>query len=140
MVPIAPVTTGPPKVQLDAPKVLETTAVAGTKATETPPAKAVTPVEPSERTRQPEIRQRPQPPSPLEKAIRSNGNEPESPVSGGTVRNVEIDPQTNSVIFQSISERTGQVVLQIPTETFLRIRAFADTIIAPPLGSSGNGN
>ena len=130
MFPIAPVNTVQLKAPVEAPKPVDATAVAGSKAIENPPAAVVTPIEPSERIRQPEIRRRPQPPSPLEEAVRS-----EDPAQGGTVRNFEIDPETNRVIFQAISERTGEVVVQVPTETFLRIRAYAEDIVAPALGS-----
>ena len=42
-----------------------------------------------------------------------------------TVRNVEIDPQTQSVIFQLISESTGIVKSQLPSEAALKLREYA---------------
>lgn len=141
MFPIAPVNTVQVKAPLEAPKPIDATAIAGSKAVDNQPAAVVAPIEPSEKLRQPEVRRRPQPPSPLENALanQAEGNV-DDPAKNNTVRNVEIDPETNSVIFQSISQRTGQVVIQVPTETFLRIREFADTITPPPLGTAEQGN
>lgn len=41
-----------------------------------------------------------------------------------TVRNIEFDPITRDVIFQSISSETGVVVAQVPTEQQLKIRHY----------------
>lgn len=85
---------------------------------------AVPPVQPSERLR-PAAEQR-QP---------ANGQESTGDASGGagsgpsrTVRNIEFDAETRTVLFQSISARTGEVVTQIPTELQLRVREYARSL------------
>lgn len=41
-----------------------------------------------------------------------------------TTQNIEIDPTTRDVIFQSLSDQTGEVVNQVPSEALLRIRQY----------------
>ena len=128
MLAIAPVNAVPPKTAQPSPKALDVATIAGPKATETPPVTAVSPIERSERTRQPEIRRPTSTPSPLDVQADELVEQPETSETSSqsrTVRNIEIDDATNSVIFQSISERTGEIVVQVPTETFLRIREYA---------------
>ena len=44
-------------------------------------------------------------------------------------RNV-IDPESESLVFVATNTETGEVVRQIPSETLLRLRAYAETIAA----------
>ncbi|MEP3046009.1 MAG: flagellar protein FlaG [Roseibium sp.] len=44
-------------------------------------------------------------------------------------RNV-VDPDSNSLVFVATNTETGEVVRQIPSETLLRLRAYAETIAA----------
>ncbi len=44
--------------------------------------------------------------------------------SHSTFRSVEIDPETQSVVFKLISEDSGSVVVQIPSEVQLNVRAY----------------
>ena len=46
-------------------------------------------------------------------------------VSAMIKRNIEIDPKTREVIFQSVDQRTGEVVRQLPEETMLKLRVYA---------------
>ena len=46
------------------------------------------------------------------------------PPPSRTVANVEIDPVTRDVIFQSVSRETGEVVAQFPTEQQMKIRYY----------------
>ena len=45
-------------------------------------------------------------------------------------RQVIIDPETRDLVFQSVNDRTGEVVRQIPDETLLRLRAYVREISA----------
>lgn len=47
-----------------------------------------------------------------------------APVARATVKNIEFDQTTRDVIFQSLSEDTGEVVAQVPSEALLRIREY----------------
>ena len=40
-------------------------------------------------------------------------------------RNIVVDPKSREVVFQTVDERTGEVVRQIPDDTMLRLRAYA---------------
>jgi flagellar protein FlaG len=40
-------------------------------------------------------------------------------------RKVTIDPKTREVVYQSIDQRTGEVVRQVPDEALMRLRAYA---------------
>ncbi|NNM74704.1 hypothetical protein [Enterovirga aerilata] len=40
-------------------------------------------------------------------------------------RNVTIDASTQALVFQTINERSGEVVRQVPDQALLRIRAYA---------------
>lgn len=44
-----------------------------------------------------------------------------------TERNIEFDPITRDVIFQSLSSDTGEIVAQVPSEAQLKIRQYART-------------
>ena len=46
------------------------------------------------------------------------------PVARATVKNIEFDSATRDVIFQSLSEDTGEVIAQVPSEALLRIREY----------------
>ena len=46
------------------------------------------------------------------------------PAPSRTIANVEIDPVTRDVIFQSVSRETGEVVAQFPTEQQMKIRYY----------------
>ena len=46
------------------------------------------------------------------------------PAARATVKNIEFDSATRDVIFQSLSEDTGEVVAQVPSEALLRIREY----------------
>lgn len=64
--------------------------------------------------------------------IDSSNSEPVLPRSSQTVRNIEIDPVTRDVIFQSISRETGEVVAQVPSEQQLKIRRYARAGLLQP--------
>jgi flagellar protein FlaG len=40
-------------------------------------------------------------------------------------RKISIDPKTREVVYQSVDQRTGEVVRQVPEEALLRLRAYA---------------
>lgn len=46
-------------------------------------------------------------------------------------RRVEVDPRTRQLLFQSVRQRTGEVIQQLPSEVSLKLRAY--------LASSGMG-
>ena len=46
------------------------------------------------------------------------------PAVRSTVKNIEFDQATRDIIFQSLSEDTGEVVAQVPSEALLRIREY----------------
>jgi flagellar protein FlaG len=56
-------------------------------------------------------------------ATRNDVRKTENP---GPSRAVIIDPQTNSVVYQSLDARTGNVIEQVPTQALLRRRAYVD--------------
>jgi uncharacterized FlaG/YvyC family protein len=39
-------------------------------------------------------------------------------------RNIEIDPKTREVIFQTVDEETGRVIRQLPDEAMLKLRTY----------------
>jgi uncharacterized FlaG/YvyC family protein len=39
-------------------------------------------------------------------------------------RSVEIDDRTKNVVFRAINERTGEVMMQLPSEQALKLRAY----------------
>lgn len=47
-----------------------------------------------------------------------------TPVATRTMRTIDIDPETQSVVFRVISETSGSVVAQYPAEVQLRLRAY----------------
>lgn len=63
-------------------------------------------------------------------AAQADAAAPASP----TVRNIEIDPVTRDVLFQSISRETGEVVAQVPNEQQLKIRHYTRTGEVAPKG------
>jgi uncharacterized FlaG/YvyC family protein len=40
-------------------------------------------------------------------------------------RHITVDPRTREVVFQTVDERTGAVVRQLPEEAILKLRAYA---------------
>jgi hypothetical protein len=39
-------------------------------------------------------------------------------------RHVEIDPKTRDVVFETVDEKTGRVIRQLPDEAMLKLRAY----------------
>jgi uncharacterized FlaG/YvyC family protein len=52
--------------------------------------------------------------------------------------NVIIDRKTREVVFQTVDERTGEVVRQIPDDTMLRLRAYAREMREKDVAESTN--
>ncbi|MEP4767410.1 MAG: flagellar protein FlaG [Roseibium sp.] len=53
----------------------------------------------------------------------------EHPAPAVERRNI-VDPESDSLVFVATNTETGEVVRQIPSETLLRLRAYAETIAA----------
>ena len=53
-------------------------------------------------------------------------------------RNITIDPKTREVLFQSIDQRTGEVVRQVPEEGLLKLRAYAREMRNVDSGEQGD--
>ena len=61
--------------------------------------------------------------APQKLAEQKSGPEPDP--AGEISRDVTIDPSTQELVFRTISERSGEVVQQVPDKALLRIRAYA---------------
>ena len=48
-----------------------------------------------------------------------------------TVRNIDFDAETQTVIFQTIDENTDSVISQYPSEAQLNLSAYLKTVTAP---------
>jgi len=84
-------------------------------ATELPPEETVTPVTESEDSQRTANNEREQ---------RSLLEQYEPTVERQNV----IDPESESLIYVATNTETGQVVRQVPAETLLRLRAYAETL------------
>ena len=86
----------------------------------TPPAPVLAPAE------------RPAPPKPI-----AQSPAPASQAALGSERKVQIDPETQSLIYSTIDVASGVVVRQTPDEARLKLRAYLDGVAAdqakPPL-------
>ena len=54
---------------------------------------------------------------------------PEAGSSPDVSRNVTIDAQTQDLVFQTISEDSGEVLRQVPDQALLRIRAYSRELL-----------
>ena len=99
---------------------------------------AITPVtrapeknEPSAKTELP-ARETVTPSEGTEQGRRAADNEQASRVAQRTTPQVErqnvLDPESNSLVYVATNTDTGQVLRQIPSETLLRLRVYAETV------------
>ena len=55
-------------------------------------------------------------------------------------RNIDLDPRTRELVFQTVNKETGEVIRQFPEEMILRLRAFARDMRAAEDKARGGGD
>ena len=61
--------------------------------------------------------------APQKPADEKSGPAPDA--TGDVARHVTIDAKTQSLVFQAINEKSGEVIRQVPDKALLRIRAYS---------------
>lgn len=113
----------------------------GVKASELPERAAVTPPQPAEQIRATESRRRAEnseAPSHSEQ-ISAREKKRLEPQKSKTYREIEIDPATRTVLFQQVSELSGEIVTQLPTEAQMRARQYAQLSLSQGRGLPAAG-